>query len=385
MGLFKRRDSPFWWMLLEGQGRKKESTGIKHQARSPKVQAALRAQAEQIYHARMVQIARGKVGLPIDTGITFRPWSTWYEEHHTVRHRGALRERVILEHLRGFFGTMTLQEIRPARWQEYHSARLKAGVGVNTVGRELAVMKAILTAAVGEHLEVNPLANVKRVSVKVKAKRTITAAEEKRLLWELSDAGADARNGGERDRTPAARTRELRARAELHDLYLVGVGTLLRQMNLVQLRAGDRRGDHLAIDTKTGPHTVSLAGPTHLQRRAALVLKRRTPSTPNGYFFPEWQARFAKDPTGANSKFLQAFRRACLRAEIPWGLEANGVVWHTATRASGATRMLRDYGVDIRTVQLIGGWRSLDQMAAYLGVDLSPSATAAPARKRRTA
>jgi hypothetical protein len=32
---------------------------------------------------------------------------------------------------------------------------------------------------------------------------------------------------------------------------------------------------------------------------------------------------------------------------------------------------LREHAVDIRTVQLLGGWRSLDQMAEYLGMDLS--------------
>ena len=32
--------------------------------------------------------------------------------------------------------------------------------------------------------------------------------------------------------------------------------------------------------------------------------------------------------------------------------------------------MLRDYQIDIRTVQFIGGWSSLDQMAEYLGLDL---------------
>jgi hypothetical protein len=32
--------------------------------------------------------------------------------------------------------------------------------------------------------------------------------------------------------------------------------------------------------------------------------------------------------------------------------------------------MIREYGIDVRTVQLIGGWKSLDQMAEYLGLAL---------------
>ena len=33
--------------------------------------------------------------------------------------------------------------------------------------------------------------------------------------------------------------------------------------------------------------------------------------------------------------------------------------------------MIREFGLDVRTVQLMGPWRSLDQMAEYLGLDLS--------------
>jgi len=346
MGLFERDDSPFWHMLLEGTGRKKESTGIRRDASSAKIRKANRAQAEEIYHARMTQLARERVGLPIESNETFLAFSKWYEEHHINKHGAKARELVIVAKLRDHFGAMRLADVRPGRWKEYETKRLEDGVSITTIGRELALMKGILNAAVGEHLEVNPLANVKRKSPKQPAKRTLTKADEQRLLEQLHDD-------------------------ELRDLYLVGVGTLLRQMNLVMLQRKHHRGDRLVVETKTGPHQVSLVEPTILQRRAAMTLKRRLPKTHDGYFFPKWQARFARDRNGANAKFLQSFRRACRRADVPWGLKNQGVVWHTATRASGATRLLREHGVDIRTVQLIGGWRSLDQMAEYLGVDLS--------------
>ena len=44
-------------------------------------------------------------------------------------------------------------------------------------------------------------------------------------------------------------------------------------------------------------------------------------------------------------------------------------MWHSATRATGAARMLRDDEIDIRTVQLIGGWTPLGPMLEYLGID----------------
>jgi integrase len=349
MGLFTRGDSPFWWMLLEGTGRKKESTGIRRDATSSEVRKLNRAKAEEVYHARMVQLARGRVGLPVETRTTFDAHANWYEQHHTAKHRSAPRERVIIGKLRAHFGSLLLSEIRAARWSEYVTARLADGVSMNTIGRELAVLKTMLAAAVGEHLEVSPLAHVKRTTTRLPPKRTLTGDDEARLLEQLRDE-------------------------EIRDLYLVGVGTLLRQVNLVTLQRRQHQGARLVVQTKTGPHQVPLDGPTELQRRAAAVLERRMPATHGGHFFPKWEARFARDRDGANAKFLQGFRRACTRAGIPWGLLNHGVVWHTATRASGATRMLRDYGLDVRTVQLIGGWRSLDQMAEYLGVDLSVSA-----------
>lgn len=347
MGIYPR--PPFWWMLLEGHDRRRESTGIRCDASSPAVREANRRHAEDIYHARMLQLARQRVGLPTVSETTFQAFSTWYEAHHTSMVRAPERERVILGHLRGTFGRRRLAEITPALWAEYATARTRAGIARSTIGRELAVMKALLSAAVGVHVDANPLAGVARPVVVLPAKRTLSKADDVRLLAELHDD-------------------------EIRDLYQLGVGTLLRQMNLVMLQRKHWRAPTLVVLTKTGAHQMTLTGPTPLQTRAATVLARRLPKTHDGYFFPKWQARFAKDRNGANAKFLQAFRRACRRADIPWGLANHGVVWHTATRASGATRMLREYGIDLRTVQLLGGWRSLDQMAAYLGVDLSVGA-----------
>ena len=345
MSLYARLDSPFWWMVLEGTGRK-ESTHIRRDANSPPLRKQLRTEAEEIYHARMVQVARRRVGLSVPSRATFDAFSQWYDTHHTAKHRGVQRERQILALLRKHFGPRRLDEIRPVQWKEYETTRMQSCVALSTVGRELAVMKALLNAAVGEHLVVNPLANVRRKTVPLPPKRTMTAKEEPAFLKALEDT-------------------------EIRDIYIVGLGTLLRQDNLLQLRRSQHQGSRLVVQTKTGPHQVPLTGPSSLQRRAATVLKRRMPTNNRGYFFPTWQARFAAAPTPglARMQFLRIVRRAAEAAGLPWGLQDQGVVWHTLTRASGATRLLREHQVDIRSVQLLGGWRSLDQMAAYLGLD----------------
>lgn len=357
MGVYTRDDSPWFWMLLEGHGRKRERIDIRCDAVAPAVRKKNREAADAIYHARMTQLARGQMGLPNDSPETFRTFSAWYETHHISKHKSAPRERVILAKLRDHFGAMRLADIRPARWTEYETSRQNDGAAINTISRELGVMKAVLRSAVGEHLEVSPLAHVRRKKQRLQAKRTLTAEDEKKILAEFEDQ-------------------------EIHDLYLVGVGTLLRQMNLIMLQRKQLHGDRLVVDTKTGPHTISLDGPTTLQRRALTVLKRRMPSTPDGYFFPEWQKRFAEYRDAASSFFLKRVRRAVKAAGVQWGLRDHGVVWHTMTRASGATRLIRDYGIDIRTVQLMGPWSSLDQMAEYLGVHFTPPSSRTATKKR---
>lgn len=305
--------------------------------------------ADQAYHALMADLARRRFRLPggkHERG--FRQQADWYRKHHTATHRGALQEERRIDLLIEHFGDLPLGEITPSRWAEYRAARLK-DVSQNTIGNELTVMKLVMQSAVGDWIEFSPLAGVKRKKERLPAKRTITAKEEPKFLKAL-----------------------LAEDRELHDLYCVGVGTLLRQENLISLRRREHRDERLVLTTKTGPHQVPLTGPTFLQTRAAKVLTRRMPKTQIGLFFPEWHAHFQQfdDPAHARVQFLRIVRRAAAAAGIPWGIRNGGVVWHTATRASGATRMLREYQIDVRTVQLIGGWRSLDQMAEYLGLDL---------------
>lgn len=354
MGVVTQKRSPFYWVNLERPGQRpiRLSTKILIAGATPAQEKENRALAEAAYNSMMGDLAKARFELPIEKARairTFDQHAPWYEINHTAHHRGARRERQIIARLRQSFGALELAAITPQRWAEYVTARRREGVSAGTIARELGVLKAILNTAVGAYLETNPLATVKRKQPKRTPKRTIIAAEEPAFLQALR-----------------------RIDPELADLYLVGVGTLLRQENLIHLQRTAHRGKHLAVETKTGPHQVPLTGPTILQRRAAAVLKRRMPKTADGYFFPRWHARFVpyEDPGHPRTQFLRRIRRAAKAANIPWGLPKHGIVWHTATRATGATRLLREFQVDIRTVQILGGWSSLDQMAEYLGIDL---------------
>jgi hypothetical protein len=352
MGLFLRPDSPFWWAFLEGT-RKKVNTRVPHQALTAEGRKALKIQAEAIYHQHMVAIARRGVGLPVESAMTFSAYADWYDTHHIATHKSAYSERGTLKHLRAFFGAELLRDIRPARVAEYRAQRVAAGVKPGSVHREIKVLKTMLNRAVGEHFDASPLAAYRQRRVKLKPKRTITGTEEPALLKAL-----------------------LEIDPEIHDMYVVGVGTLLRQENVATLRRSALRGRTLVVDTKTGPHTLDLTGPTELQTRAWRILKKRAPIAQDGLFFPTWGAVFSQPHTKSGPKgrasFLRRVRRACKAAGLPWGLDTGGLVWHSATRATGATRLIREYQIDVRTVQLMGPWSSLDQMAEYLGLPAAP-------------
>ncbi len=49
-------------MLLEGGGRVRESTGIRADAAAREVRTTNKHHAEDIYHARMLQLARARAG-----------------------------------------------------------------------------------------------------------------------------------------------------------------------------------------------------------------------------------------------------------------------------------------------------------------------------------
>lgn len=353
MGVYTRPNSPYLWIKLPGRGGARFPTQLRKDGGTPKQTAENWKLAESIYHVTIGDVERDRFELPSTraaTVRTFKEQRLWYAEHHTSKHRGALQELRKLERLGAFFDGDALEAITPRRWTEYETERMTTDkVARNTVGRELAIMKCVLTSAVGEFLEYHLLGQVKRKTTRLAAKRTLTADEEERFLAALR-----------------------RIDAELADLYLVGVGTLLRLETLVYLQRSEYRGDRLALQTKTGPHQILLTGPTALQRRAGEVLKRRLPAEPNGFFFPRWKATFLPYEDSGHPGLLlrKKVQRAARAVDIPWGLARGGIVWHTATRASGATRMIREHGIDVRTVQLIGGWRSLDQMAEYLGLAL---------------
>lgn len=334
MGVYVRKDSPYFWMLLEASG-EKCSTGILRDAPDAFTRKQQREDAEAVYRARMTDLARRKAGLPPRETIGFSVYATWYDKHHIAKHRGKDRERGILALLKAHFKSIDLSELTSAHVTEYETARLAKKVKPRTVNREVALLKTMLTAAVPTYLQTSPLAGRKMLRVVKPPKRVLTADEEARLLEQLP---------------PADRA-----------LFILAVDTLVRLSNAINLSRDEDKGTHLElVDSKTGPYSVPLSK----RVRAALDALPKA----GKYYFPHRRkAKNVRDTRGAIRRLLE---RACKRCDppIPYGRALAGVTWHTATRASGATRMLQR-GVDPRTVQAIGNWASMEQMGDYLMTD----------------
>lgn len=341
MSVYVRRDSRFYWVLLERPHLPpiKATTKIPRDAPDAMSRKLLRQQAEAVYIARMADLARARYDLPPliePAAMLFHTYADWYQIHHVTKHRGAERERYALAHLKRFIGpNVPLSSVSAALVSEYETARVGAGVKPRTVNREVAVLKALLRSAVPLYLKASPLAGRRHLRTIAPTKRVLSPDEETRLLAELRP----------RDRA----------------FYIVAVDTLMRLSNVVNLQWSHVKRHHIELDdSKTGPYSVPLSD----RAKAALdELKKDGP-----YCFPHRRrAKKARDVRGAIRRLLE---RACQRCDppIPYGRAAAGITFHTATRATGATRMLRA-GVDPKTVQRVGNWASMEQMSTYLQTD----------------
>lgn len=345
MGVFVRDDSPFYWLRLERPNGPalREPTKIPKNAYSAEVQKANRQAAQDVYAVRMAELAKSGHALPakIET-IAFDDYATWFEKHVLAKMRGADRERATLKHLRAFFKASDLKTITRARAREYVTHRLghvvprtTRHVSANTVNREVALLKAMLREAVPTYLSASPLAGMPLERVVKKPKRILSPAEETRLLEQLDP----------RDRA----------------LYIVAVDTLIRLSNVISLRRDENKGTHLELhDSKTGPYTVPLSTRA---RKALAALKGKT-----AYYFPH--RRVAKNPRDWRGAIRLMLQRACARCHppIPYGRAVKGITFHTSTRATGATRMLRA-GIDLRTLMEVGNWKDVRAAQEYLTSD----------------
>jgi integrase len=328
MGIFRRPESPFWWLWLETapKGRQRERTDVIVGTTTAQRRAS-RKLAQQVYFKRMGDLATTRHGLPTEPErITLALHAAWWLAHVAVHHRGYSREQEIVQTLTAALGDLALDEITKARVFEYITAR-RATVAAGTVNREVDVLKQILTSAVPEYLPANPIARLRRVHGAETEARTLSRADERRLLKVLA---------------PPDRA-----------LVLLALDCLLRLSDAINLTRAHDHGAYLSVlNSKTGSYKVPVSGRV---RKALDAL----PKDGEYYFAGRRRAAASRDYRSSVKSML---RRACAKAGIAYG-RGTGITFH-GLRHTGATRMV-EAGVPLRIVQAIGGWRSLRQLERY--------------------
>jgi len=327
MGVYERKDSKFWWMLIEGIDKRlstKIPIGAKGEARKDS-----RREAEEIYRAAMGDLARKRFAIPDDRPArTFKAHAEWYRDHVSIHHKGGRRETSIVKTLITAFGDFALEQVTPTKIEEWKTARARTKAA-STVNRELDVLKPLLSSAIPVYLERNPAGPVKRIAVRQFPPITILSPEAEDALLKVADI-------------------------EERALVLLGLDALLRLGDARKLEKAHDRGAYLDIvDPKTArPYKVPVSPRLRLALNAL--------AGGGGFYFGRkyagrWQ------PMGEGTAF-DLFRELCVRAGVLAGRKVGGITFHSL-RHTGATRAAS--AVKLSVVQKLGGWSSLKQLARY--------------------
>lgn len=348
MGIYRRKDSPFWWMALERPGQRPilKSTKVLVTGASPGQTDTNRVLARAIYTAEMGDLARGRHQLAVDRPtIRFSAFADWYRDHVSAKKRTHARERSALETLKDAFRGLWLQQVDKDRVREWMTDRVRV-VAPGTVNRELDVLKHLMTEAVPKYLAVSPLIGVRRLRAPTNEPRILSRDEETRLL----------------------------AAVDLEDraVILCGLDTLMRLGDVVRLKRAHDHGTHLTVvDPKVRPYKVPVSSrlraaldalpkgsdwyfPKHHRKKhayGATATKRHRANRPN-----------TGEPAAVHS-IQRMFAAACQLAQIPCGRDVDGLTFH-CLRHTGATRLL-EAGVDLRSVMAIGGWHDIRSVLRY--------------------
>jgi integrase len=321
VGVYKRPESKYYWLYLETTKQKERTDILIGETAAQRKDA--RRLADETYQRRMLEIAEQKIRPLAGKVIRFSAYAETYARDVIPLRRGARRELEMLKPLRRFFDGDLVSKITADRVRAYMAAR-SATVQPRTFNREVDLLKGMLRDAVGTYLEASPIAGLKRVAPAPVKRRLLQPAEEQRLLKACEDPQDKA-------------------------LIVLGLDTMIRLGDLLDLERSDRDGDWLYVKhAKSGE-----AYETALSPRALAVLKA-IEQTDARYYFAKF--RRALEPRDWLSSVRQRFEWLCQEADVKYG-RATGLTFHWATRRTGATRYLLEKGAPISAVQKQGNWK----------------------------
>jgi len=346
MSLFKRKDSPNWWVKLTPRNGRaiQQSTGT-----PDKVKA-------QEYHDKLKASLWDRERLGIKPSRSWREAVVrWLEE--TSEKATHKEDKKKLVWLHPFLGDLNLDQVTSDVIDQIRSAKLKEA-SKGTSNRYLALVRAILIRARDEWEWVDKVPKIRLFKETMNRERSLTVEQAGRLLNELP--------------------------IHQRDMVLFSLATGLRQGNVLRLDWSQVNLDqcHAWIPGWQSKNRRPI--PVPLNGVALSVLRRQIGKHPDRVF------TYAGKPlTVANTR---SWRAALVRAGI------ENFRWHDL-RHTWATWQ-RQAGTPTHELQRLGGWRtgamveryahlapeSLATAAARLDVVLSgyDSATRLPNEKRPT-
>lgn len=330
MGVYTRPGSPYWQLWLENAPKGQQRRGTKIRIGTTKDErTASREAALAVYAAAVLKLGRQAHGLEQPDApppLTFGAYADTYTRDVIAHHKGADREREIVAVLRKAFGTLPLTAVTRDAVRAWMTTRRETA-SARTVNREVDLLKAMLRDAVPAHLPASPLAGMPRLKTPPVVRRILSPDDEAKLLAACEDAQDTA-------------------------LLVLGIDTLARMGDLLDLRRSDRAGDWITLrDTKNG---TAVEAPLSERAAAALDALGKT----GDYYFPKFRA--AKNPRDWRGSVRQRLEYLGKQAGVKIGKKAHGVTWHWATRTTGTTRLVVDKGVSPAVVARLGGWRTPD-------------------------
>ncbi len=322
MSLYKRNDSPRWWVKISHGGRTiQRSTGTEDKAQA------------QEYHDKL------KVSLWEQQRLGVKPRRAWKEAvvrwlaetSEKATHDGDIKK---LRWLDAFLGALMLDEITLDVIDRVKAERLKT-VSKSTVNRYLAVVRSILLRARDEWEWIDKAPKVKLFREPPGRERSITVEQAEALLRELP--------------------------AHQRDVVLFTLATGLRQSNVLRLEWShvNLESGHAWVDADQSKNRRPIAVP--LNSNALEVLRRQIGKHPERVF------TYAGKPLDrANT---HAWQKALKRAGIEnfrWhDLRHTWATWH------------RQSGTPTHELQRLGGWRTSVMVERYAHLAPDHLATAA--------
>lgn len=311
MSLFKRKDSPNWWIKLTARNgrRLQQSAGT-----ADKVKA-------QELHDKL------KASLWDQERLGIKPQRSWREAvvrwlEETSEKATHKEDKKKLIWLHSFLGELTLDEINLDVIDRIRSAKLKEA-SKSTANRYLGLIRAILRRARDEWEWIDKMPKIKLFKEMNSRERSLTQEQAKALLAELPE--------------------------HMRELVLFSLATGLRQSNVLRLEWPQVNLElrHAWVQGTQSKNRRPISVP--LNEVALEVLKRQVGKHPQRVF------TFRGKPiNSANTKAWQAARKRAGIEDFRWhDLRHTWATWQ------------RQAGTPTHELQRLGGWRTGAMVERY--------------------